>query len=155
MTLQTMSFIFGAILLAVAILGGGFEIKEIKVSNVTMTVRIIAGIVGVIFVGLGFWSPQLSPTPPPPTPPPPTPKQEARMSPREHDMDRLGADYRGVDVRTDHIEDCENACKSDSKCAAWTYVKAGVQGPRARCYLKDPAPAASENVCCVSGMKLR
>ena len=33
MTLQTMSFIFGAILLAVAILGGGFEIKEIKVSH--------------------------------------------------------------------------------------------------------------------------
>ncbi len=33
MTLQAMSFIFGAILLAVAILGGGFEIKEIKVSQ--------------------------------------------------------------------------------------------------------------------------
>jgi hypothetical protein len=29
MTLQAMSFIFGAILLAVAILGGGFEVKEI------------------------------------------------------------------------------------------------------------------------------
>jgi hypothetical protein len=39
MTLQSMSFIFGAILLAVAILGGGFEIKEIKVSNVSIGVR--------------------------------------------------------------------------------------------------------------------
>jgi hypothetical protein len=55
MTLQTMSFIFGAILLAVAILGGGFEIKEIKVSNVTMGVRIVAGLVGLFFIGLGFW----------------------------------------------------------------------------------------------------
>jgi hypothetical protein len=57
MTLQTMSFIFGAILLAVAILGGGFEIKEIKVSNVTVSVRIIAGIVGLFFIGVGFWPP--------------------------------------------------------------------------------------------------
>jgi len=55
MTLQTMSFIFGAILLAVAILGGGFEVKEIKVSNVTIGVRIIAGVVGLFFIGLGFW----------------------------------------------------------------------------------------------------
>jgi len=50
-----MSFIFGAILLAVAILGGGFEIKEIKVSNVTTGVRLVAGIVGLIFIALGFW----------------------------------------------------------------------------------------------------
>ena len=56
MTLQAMSFIFGALLLAVAILGGGFEIKDIKVPNVTPSVRIIAGIVGTIFVGLSFCS---------------------------------------------------------------------------------------------------
>jgi hypothetical protein len=49
MTLQSMSFIFGAILLAVAILGGGFEIKEIKVSNVSIGVRALAGIVGLFF----------------------------------------------------------------------------------------------------------
>ena len=55
MTLQSMSFIFGAILLAVAILGGGFEVKEIKISNVSVGVRIIAGIVGLFFIVLGFW----------------------------------------------------------------------------------------------------
>jgi hypothetical protein len=54
MTLQSMSFVFGAILLAVAILGGGFEIKEIKVSNVSIGVRVLAGIVGLFFIGLGF-----------------------------------------------------------------------------------------------------
>jgi hypothetical protein len=59
MTLQTMSFLFGAILLAVAILGGGFEIKEIKVSNVTTSVRIIAGIVGAVFIALGFLEPTI------------------------------------------------------------------------------------------------
>ena len=55
MSLQSMSFIFGAILLAVGILGGGFEIKEIKVSNVSIGVRIVAGIVGLVFIGFGFW----------------------------------------------------------------------------------------------------
>jgi hypothetical protein len=150
MTLQTMSFIFGAILLAVAILGGGFEIKEIKVSNVTPSVRITSGIVGLFFIGLGFW-----PITPPPITPPPVPVFEAKMSEREHDKDRLGGDYSGFDVRTDHIEDCEVACKSDAKCAAWTYVKPGVRGPRARCYLKNVVPATSDNVCCVSGTKIR
>jgi len=55
MTLQTMSFIFGAILLAVAILGGGFEIKEIKVSKVTTTGRVSAGIVGLFLSVLAFF----------------------------------------------------------------------------------------------------
>jgi hypothetical protein len=106
-----MSFIFGAILLAVAILGGGFEIKEIKVSNVTVSVRIIAGIVGLFFIGVGFWPPSGWPDR----------ISEARMSEREHDKDRLGGDYSGFDVNT--AEDCEGACKRDAKCAAWTYVK--------------------------------
>jgi amino acid transporter len=52
MTLQARSFIFGALLLAVAILGGGFEIKEIKVANATIPVCVISGIVGLIFIGL-------------------------------------------------------------------------------------------------------
>jgi hypothetical protein len=82
MTLQTMSFMFGALLLAVGILGGGFEVKEVKVSNASMGVRIIAGIAGLLFIGLGFWqqlSDVLPRTGPPPTPPtpqipnPPTP----------------------------------------------------------------------------------
>jgi hypothetical protein len=47
MTLQTISFIFGALLLAVGILGGGFEVKEIKVSNVTTSARIFAGLAGL------------------------------------------------------------------------------------------------------------
>jgi len=64
MTLQSMSFIFGAILLAVGILGGGFEIKEIKVSNVSIGVRIVAGMVGLFLSVLAFGSSQaLSPHP--------------------------------------------------------------------------------------------
>ena len=64
MTLQTMSFIFGALLLAVGILGGGFEVKEIKVSNVTTSARIAAAIAGIVFIVLGFWEPNLNPLAP-------------------------------------------------------------------------------------------
>src|SRR5262245_16199617 len=119
MTLQTMSFIFGAILLAVGILGGGFEVKEIKVSNVTTSVRILAGIVGRVFVGLGFWQSERLPGTVLPTAEITGQPATARMSEREHDKDRLGGDYLGFDVNTDHIEDCEAACKADTKCAAW------------------------------------
>jgi PAN domain len=148
MTLQAMSFIFGAILLAVAILGGGFEVKEIKISNVTTSVRIFAGLVGVVFVGLGFWQPSALTGPIPVA-------ATATMSEREHDKDRFGGDYSGFDIKTDHIDDCEGACKNDTKCLAWTYVKPAIQAPQARCYLKSVIPAISDNACCVSGTKIR
>ena len=165
MTLQTMSFIFGALLLAVAILGGGLEVKEIKVSNVTKTGRIFAGLVGIVFVVLGFWQP-ISPTTadssvksqaPPivPSAAPAAAATTATMSERENDKDRYGGDYLSFDVKTAHIEDCESACKADPKCAAWTYVKPGVHRQLAVCWLKSVAPAISDNACCVSGIKIR
>jgi adenylate cyclase len=88
MTLQTMSFIFGALLLAVGILGGGFEVKEVKVSNASMGVRIIAGIVGLLFIGLGFWQqlsdvlPRTGPPPAPPTPQIPNPPTAPTVPPK-------------------------------------------------------------------------
>ena len=65
------------------------------------------------------------------------------------DTNLLGGDYKGYDAST--VEMCEAECKRDGKCRAWTFVRAGVQGPQPRCYLKDVIPAASSNSCCVSG----
>src|SRR6202043_344604 len=83
------------------------------------------GLVGLVFVVLGFWQPTFLTTSDPARsaaiPVGPT----ARMSEREHDKDRYGGDYKYIDITTDHIEDCEGACKADTECAAWTYVKAG------------------------------
>jgi len=156
MTLPMMSFIFGALLLAVGILGGGFEVKEVKVSNVTTTGRILAGLFGAAFIVLGFWHSSL-PTTSEPTPlaPLPAASTAARMSEREHDKNRFGGDYSTFDVATDRIEDCEGKCKEAQQCAAWTYVKPGFSRPNAVCWLKDVAPAISDNVCCVSGTKIR
>ena len=78
------------------------------------------------------------------------PETAARsFTPMQFDTDLFGGDYTGFDGST--TEMCEAECKRDSKCRAWTFVKAGVQGPQPRCYLKDVIPAASSNSCCVSG----
>jgi len=48
------SFVFGGILLFVGVVGGGFELKELKVPKVGMGVRVVSAIVGFLFVCLGF-----------------------------------------------------------------------------------------------------
>jgi hypothetical protein len=42
---------------------------------------------------------------------------------------------------------------SDPQCAAFTYVNPGVQGPNARCWLKNQVPPPVAAACCVSGAK--
>lgn len=56
MTTNVLVFGFGGILILVAILGGGFEIKEFKVPKVGWAPRIVAGIVGLFFIlwGVGI-----------------------------------------------------------------------------------------------------
>jgi hypothetical protein len=154
MTIQTMCFIFGALLLAVGILGGGFEVKEIKVSNVTTTARIAATIVGIVFVGLGFWQTGALPLPAATSAGTST-AVTMEMSPREEDTDRWGSDFSSFAVSVGHTETCEDACKTTGECLAWTYVKPNVQGPQAICYLKRMAAVARRNECCVSGVKVR
>ena len=66
-------------------------------------------------------------------------------------IDRPGSDYASFDLGGTNPADCQNACLRDSRCKAWTFVKPGVQGPRARCWLKTAIPAPVANGCCVSG----
>ncbi len=47
-------FGFGAILLLVAIIGGGFEVREFKIPKVGWAARLIAGFAGAVFVLIGF-----------------------------------------------------------------------------------------------------
>ena len=60
--LEIMFFIFGAFLVLTAILGGGFEIKELKIPTVSVVVRILSGVAGLVFVVIGIG---LSPLPDP------------------------------------------------------------------------------------------
>ena len=54
MTIQIAAFAFGGILVFVAVLGGGFEVKELKVPKVGPGVRVLSAVVGLLFISLGF-----------------------------------------------------------------------------------------------------
>jgi hypothetical protein len=72
----------------------------------------------------------------------------------EADVDRPGRDYTNFDLMPGDANACKAACEKDgSKCKAWTFVKAGVQGPKPRCWLKNAIPPAATNNCCTSGVR--
>jgi hypothetical protein len=71
----------------------------------------------------------------------------------ENDTDRMGGDYKDYDLPRADFELCRSACAGDSNCKAYTYVKPGVQGSSARCWLKSSVPAAGASSCCISGFK--
>ncbi len=71
----------------------------------------------------------------------------------EEGSDRPGSDYANFNLPSPDYGLCERACNNDGRCQAWTYVRPGVQGPTARCWLKTAVPPARANQCCVSGTK--
>jgi hypothetical protein len=99
-------------------------------------------------------------TPPPPPPPPPPPSSTLRATPPpahnqglEEGIDRPGSNFADFDLAEARPHLCRDACMRDGRCVAFTYVHPGVQGPRARCWLKNSLPRATPNRCCVSGVK--
>ena len=73
--------------------------------------------------------------------------------PLENNIDRPGSDYRDFDLPTADPNLCRAACEAEAECKAFTYVRPGMQGPSARCWLKDSVPDAVPNDYCVSGVK--
>jgi PAN domain/Trypsin len=75
------------------------------------------------------------------------------ISAPEENTDRPGSDFERYLM--DDAHPCRAACVGDQRCQAWTFVRAGIQGPTGVCYLKRPAPAPVRNTCCVSGTVTR
>jgi len=71
----------------------------------------------------------------------------------EVNTDRPGLDYRSFDLPAADPNLCRNACAGEANCKAFTYVRLGVQGPNARCWLKSSVPNPVSSNCCVSGVK--
>lgn len=69
--------------------------------------------------------------------------------------DYPGYDYRSIELPNADISECIEACRRDSRCRVCTLVKPGIQGPNARCWLKDRIPASRRDNCCVSAIKSR
>jgi hypothetical protein len=73
----------------------------------------------------------------------------------EPGVDRPGSDFSNFDIPGRGPHTCQSACGQNGGCVAWTYVRAGFQGPVARCWLKSSVPEARGNSCCVSGIMPR
>lgn len=71
----------------------------------------------------------------------------------EDNIDRPGGDLMGPSEVQSDPQYCRALCDGDKRCMAWTYVRPGVQGPGAMCWLKDRVPPAQKNPCCVSGVR--
>jgi hypothetical protein len=55
MSIDTMAFILGGLLVAVALLGGGLEVRELKIPSVGRISRLLCFIVGAVFIGLAVF----------------------------------------------------------------------------------------------------
>lgn len=69
----------------------------------------------------------------------------------QDNSDRPGSDIHRFEIDGQMPQVCQQACEENRDCRAWTYVRPGVQGRKAICYLKNPAPEARANACCISG----
>jgi hypothetical protein len=70
----------------------------------------------------------------------------------ETNIDRPGMDYKNFNLPSPDPKLCQNSCQQDTACKAWTYVKPGVQGQYARCWLKSGVPSIVKNSSCISGV---
>jgi hypothetical protein len=78
----------------------------------------------------------------------------ARNPAFEYDIDRPGGDYRNFELTVANPELCSAACAQEGPCRAWTFVKPGVQGALARCWLKSQVPSPVRNATfAISGVK--
>lgn len=50
MSLDTMAFVLGGLLIAAGVFGGGLEVKELKLPQIVGTVRLVAVVLGAVFV---------------------------------------------------------------------------------------------------------
>jgi hypothetical protein len=82
-----------------------------------------------------------------------SPVAPAASKPMMQNTDLRGSSYRNFELSSADATLCQNTCKAESQCLAWTYVHPGVQGPNARCWLKNVIPPTSANNCCTSGIE--
>lgn len=71
----------------------------------------------------------------------------------EPGVNRAGNDYKKFPTSS-NPEACRQACADDPVCQAFTWVRPGVQDPRAVCWLKNGVPTAASDETCVSGVRV-
>jgi PAN domain len=68
----------------------------------------------------------------------------------EYNTNRPGGDLRNG-TASDAVQ-CSYSCVDEQRCRAFTWVRPGIQGPQAQCWLKSTVPSPVRNACCTSGV---
>jgi PAN domain len=76
------------------------------------------------------------------------------MGDEEVNFDRPGSNIKPGFPTAFHNQ-CEDFCKADLKCRAYTWVKPRIQADSGMCWLKNKRPSKVANSCCISGVRLR
>lgn len=65
----------------------------------------------------------------------------------------MPGDRGGVAHYIDNAVACESTCDGTPGCVGWTWVKPGVQGPQAVCWIKKQIVHTMQSNCCISGYR--
>ena len=76
---------------------------------------------------------------------------DASMEAVEFNIDMPGNDFKNYPSSI--FTQCRRDCARDPACKAWTWVKPGLQGPSARCWLKNAVPPRKPGQGLASGVK--
>jgi hypothetical protein len=82
--------------------------------------------------------------------PPPVP---AGMTGVFRGIELEGGTYRYFGGNDATPENCRAACRADSQCVAWDYVRPGVISTDARCFLKNKPSFEVSSPCCIAGFE--
>jgi hypothetical protein len=116
MSIDVISFILGGLLVAVAILGGGIEVREIKIPAVGRTARVLSFLGGLAFIALAIFVSRQS-------------RNETETRERPAFADRSTSRERQTfftpmqdELRLDHCHEWSNRCGDDA-ANAWCKTK--------------------------------
>lgn len=70
----------------------------------------------------------------------------------DQNTNRPGTDYFKFPDGTLDERLCRKSCQEDPQCLSYTYMRPGVQGITAYCWLKKGTPAPIADSCCISGV---
>lgn len=79
MSIQLLSFIFGGFLIGIALLGGGIEVREIKIPPLARTGRVLSFCGGIAFLALAIFNPDVKPRPDDGKPNPAVPVDQPKL----------------------------------------------------------------------------
>jgi hypothetical protein len=82
--------------------------------------------------------------------PPPVPAGMTGVLPG---IELEGGTYRSFNGNDAAPENCRAACRADSQCVAWDYVRPGVISADARCFLKNKPTFQVGSPCCIAGFE--